>query len=85
VTKQKNKGGGVSQCDLAIYIEKYHKANEELWKNSNISPCKKCDLQTNPLKTKILQDIITLQLISSFNTSQNIIFQKPSCENRPIT
>jgi hypothetical protein len=40
----------VSQCDLAIYIEKYHKANEELWKNSNISPCKKYDLQTNPLK-----------------------------------
>jgi hypothetical protein len=31
----------------------------------------------NPLKeTKVLQDIITLQLISSFNTSQNIIFQK---------
>jgi len=27
-------------------------------------------------ETKILQDIITLELISSFITSQNIIFQK---------
>jgi hypothetical protein len=33
----------------------------------------------NPLKeTKILQDITTLWLISSFNTSQNNIFQKSS-------
>jgi hypothetical protein len=38
-----------------------------------------------PLKeTKILQDIITLHLISSFNTSQNIIFQKSPNKNRPI-
>jgi hypothetical protein len=29
------------------------------------------------------QDIITLELISSFNTSQNIIFQKSSYKNRP--
>jgi hypothetical protein len=38
----------------------------------------------NPLKeTKILQDIIRtlLELISSFNTSQNIIFQKSSYKN----
>jgi hypothetical protein len=36
------------------------KAKEELWKNSNISPCKNIlNLQNNPLKeTKILQDII---------------------------
>ncbi len=54
--------------------------------NSNISPCKNIpNLQKNPLKeTKILQDIITLELISSFNTSQNIIFQKSSYKNRPI-
>jgi hypothetical protein len=41
----------------------------------------------NPLKEtkKILQEIIiTLTLISSFNTSQNIIFQKSSYKNRPI-
>jgi len=47
--------------------------------NSDISPCEKYNLQKNPLKeTKILQDIITLLLISSFNTSQNIIFRKSS-------
>jgi hypothetical protein len=36
-------------------------------------------------ETKILQDIITLRLISSFNTSQNIIFQKSSYNIKPIT
>jgi hypothetical protein len=43
-----------------------------------IFPIQKYNLQKNPLKeTKILQGIITLlELISSFNTSQNIIFQK---------
>jgi uncharacterized protein YgiM (DUF1202 family) len=50
------------------------------YENSNISRCKDIpNLQKNLLKeTKILQDIIiTLELISSFNTSQkNIIFQK---------
>jgi hypothetical protein len=31
----------VTLCGLAIYILKvYMKAKEELWKNSNISPCK---------------------------------------------
>ncbi len=56
-----------------------------LYGNSNISLCKKYNLQKNPLKeTKIFQDIITLLLISSFNTSQNIIFQKSSQKNRPI-
>jgi hypothetical protein len=34
-------------------------------------------------ETKILQDIITLELISSFNTSQNINFQKSLYQNRP--
>ncbi len=39
----------------------------------------------NPLKEiKILQDIITLELISSFNISQNIIFQKSSYKNKPF-
>jgi hypothetical protein len=40
----------------------------------------------NPLQeTEILQDIIiTWYLISSFNTSQNIIFQKSSYKNRAI-
>jgi hypothetical protein len=55
------------------------------YENSNISPCKKI-IKKNPLKeTKILQDITTLYLISSFNTSQNLIFQKSSHKNRPMT
>jgi hypothetical protein len=42
------------------------------------------NLQKDTLKeTKILQDIITLWLISSFNTGQNIIFQKSVYKNRP--
>jgi len=37
----------------------------------------KYNLRKNPPKeTKILQDVITLQLISSFNTSQNVTFEK---------
>jgi hypothetical protein len=40
---------------------------------SNISPMQKYNLQKNPLKeTQILQDIITLQVISSFNTRQQL-------------
>jgi hypothetical protein len=31
---------GVSHCSLVIYIKTYLKAKNELWKNSNISPCK---------------------------------------------
>jgi len=75
---------GVSHCGLAIYIKKYLKAKEELCK------VKYCTIKIyiifkNPLKKpKILQNIITVQLISSFNTSQNIIFQKSSYKNRPI-
>jgi hypothetical protein len=52
---------GVSRnCGLAIYIKKYLKAKEELWKLKYFT-MQKYNLQTNPLKqTKILQDIITL-------------------------
>jgi hypothetical protein len=40
----------------------------------------------NPLKkTKILQEIITLKLISSFNTSENIILKKSSYKKGAIT
>jgi hypothetical protein len=31
---------GVSHCGLAIYVYKYLKAKEEMWKLKNISPCK---------------------------------------------
>jgi hypothetical protein len=52
--------------------------------NSNISPCKNIILKNNPLKeTKCLQNIRTLSIIPSFNTSQNIIFQKSLYKNRP--
>ncbi len=50
---------GVSYCGLAIYIKKYLKAKEELWKLKYFTMLK-YNLQNNPLKeTKILQDIIT--------------------------
>jgi hypothetical protein len=43
---------GVSHRGLAIYIKKYLKAKEELWKFKKF---KKCTLQKNPVKeTKIL-------------------------------
>jgi hypothetical protein len=55
--------------------------------NSNISPCKKYNLQKNPLKeNKILQDIQNSITKSHVSTqSQNIIFQKSSYKNRPTT
>jgi hypothetical protein len=52
---------GVSHHGLAIYIKKYCKAKEELWKLKYFTMQKYNFLQKNPLKeTKILQDIITL-------------------------
>jgi len=75
----------VSHCGLAIYIKNYLNEKKN-YGNSNISPCKNIIFKKSSKKNKILQDIIiTLQLISSFNTSQNIIFQKSSYENRPTT
>jgi len=61
----------VSHSGVPIYIKKYLNAKEEeLWKFKYFT-MQKYNLQKNPLKeTKILQDIITLELISSFNTSQ---------------
>jgi len=50
----------VSHCGLAIYIKKYLKAKEELWKLKYFT-MQKYNSQKNPLKeTKTLQDIITL-------------------------
>jgi len=64
---------GASHCGLAIYIKKYLKANKELRKFKYFT-MHKYNLRKNPLKeTKIFQDIITLQLILSFNTSQKIL------------
>jgi hypothetical protein len=52
---------------LPSYIKKkYLKAKEELWKLKYFT-IQKYNLQKNPLKeTEILQDNITIQLISSF-------------------
>jgi hypothetical protein len=52
----------VSHYGLAIYIKKYLKRKEELWKNSNIiSPCKNIIFKKGPLReTKILQEILKL-------------------------
>ncbi len=45
--KPKINTGGVSHCGLAIYVKLTKRRNYE---NSNISPCKKYNLQKNPLK-----------------------------------
>jgi len=57
---------------LPFTFKKYLKAKEELSKLKYFT-MQKYNLQKNPLnETKILQNIITEELISSFNTSQNI-------------
>ncbi len=51
---------GVSHCGLAIYIKKYLKAEEELWKLKYFT-MQKYNLQTYHLQeTKIFQDTIPL-------------------------
>jgi hypothetical protein len=47
--KKKEKKGGVSHCGLAIYIKKYLKAKEELWKFKYFT-MQKYNLQNNCLK-----------------------------------
>jgi hypothetical protein len=50
---------GVSHCGHAIYIKKYLKAKEELWKFKYFT-VPKYDLQKYPQReTKILKDVIT--------------------------
>jgi hypothetical protein len=66
---------GVSHCGLAIYILKYLKAKEELWKLKYFT-AHKYNLQKTSKRTKILQDIITLQLISSFKNKQKYYLSK---------
>jgi hypothetical protein len=71
---------GVSHCGLAIYIKKHLGAEEELWKFKYFT-VQKYNLQKKCSKRN--QDIVTLELISCFNRSQNIIFQKSMYKNRP--
>ncbi len=55
----KDKQGVCRTVALLIYIKKYLKAKEELWKFKYFT-MQKYNLQKNPLKeTKILQDITT--------------------------
>ncbi len=76
----------VSRSGLAMYTKKLALRQKKNHGNSNISPCKNIIFKNNPLReTKILQHIITLELISTFNTSQNIIFQTSSYQNRATT
>jgi hypothetical protein len=42
----------VTHFGLAIYIKKYLKGKEELWKLKYISPCKKYNLNKKLLKKK---------------------------------
>jgi hypothetical protein len=69
----------VSHCGLSIYIKKIL-GKKKNYENSNISPCKNIIFKKNPPKEtkKSSRYHITLQIISSFNTSQNITFQKSS-------
>jgi hypothetical protein len=53
--------GCVTHYDLAIYIKKYLKAKEELWKFKYFTMQKYNLQKKNHVKaTKVLQDIITL-------------------------
>jgi hypothetical protein len=62
-----------------------------IMQKKNYEKLKYITMQKNNLKkkslkeTKILHDITTLYPISSFNTSQNLIFKKSSYKNRPMT
>ncbi len=75
----------MSHFGFIVYIKKYGKAKEELWKFKHFNMQKYILSKKIPLKeTKIPQDIISfITNLQSFNTSQNIIFQKPSYKNRP--
>ncbi len=89
LTTKKSKKYIISGCvtrgvALPFTLKKYLKAKEELWKLKYFTMQEYNLLKYLLKETKILQDTITLELISSFNASQNIIFQKSSYKNRPI-
>jgi hypothetical protein len=51
-TNNENKTRGLSHCGLAVYIKKYLKAKEELWKLKYISPCKNIIFQKSSYKNR---------------------------------
>jgi hypothetical protein len=75
---------------LPFTLKRYLSAEEELWKLKYFTMQKYINLQkkkSSKKETKIVQDIIRTHSITdltSFNTSQNIIFQKSSYKNKPI-
>jgi len=74
----------LSHCGLAIYIKRYLKTKEELWKFKN-STMQKYNLKKSSKKTQNPSRYYNSNVISSFNTSQNIIFQKSSYKTRFLT
>jgi len=50
ITQVKNKQGGVSHCVLTIYMKKYLKAKEELWKLKIFHHAKNIIFKKYPLK-----------------------------------
>ncbi len=75
---------GVLHCRLAIYNKTYLKAKEELLKlqyftmqKYNLKKCSK----RNQNPSRYYNSITNIKV----QQSQNIIFQKPSYQNRPIT
>jgi hypothetical protein len=77
-----------SNCGLAIYIKKYLKAKRKNYENSNISPCKKYNLQKSPLKeTKNPSRYYYNSIITNlkFQHKPKISsFKNPHNKNRPI-
>ncbi len=70
--------GYVSHGGLAIYIEKYLKAKEELWKLKYFTMQKYINLQINPLTKKKKQK--TQNPSRYHNSRTNLKFQhKPKC------
>ncbi len=78
--EKKGKQRGVLHFGLAIYIQKYLNAKEELWKlklfhHAKIYNLSKESSKRNQNPSRYYYNSIKTNL-SSFNTTQNIIFQK---------
>jgi len=75
----------VPHCGLAIYIKKYLKAKEELWKLKYITMQNYNFKKSSKRNQNPPRYYNSINNISSFHTSQNIFFPKSSYKNRPIT
>ncbi len=74
---------------LAIYIEKYLKAKEELWKFKNISPCKnihnleKKSTSRNQNPSRYYNNSIITNNLKFLTQAKISSFKKPLYTNRP--